>query len=123
LSRASMQDILARHLQRARHLDNLADKVAIHLNDTHPAIGVAELMRLLVDEHGMPWAAPGRCAAALFLHQPHADARGAGDLAGGLMQHVLPRHLEIIFRINQEFLAEVPQRTGRATWTSWRACR
>jgi starch phosphorylase len=52
---------------RARHADNLADKVAIHLNDTHPAIGVAELMRLLVDEHGCPGSTPGhharRCSA------------------------------------------------------------
>jgi starch phosphorylase len=54
---ASIQDILARHRSEHGTLDNLADKVAIHLNDTHPAIGVAELMRLLVDENGYAWAA------------------------------------------------------------------
>ena len=52
---ASLQDIVARHLDEHPSLANLADKVAIHLNDTHPAIGVAELMRLLCDEHGMAW--------------------------------------------------------------------
>ena len=52
---ASVQDILARHLEEHGTLANLADKVAIHLNDTHPAIGVAELMRVLCDEHGMAW--------------------------------------------------------------------
>jgi starch phosphorylase len=57
---ASIQDILARHLAEHGTLTNLADKVAIHLNDTHPAIGVAELMRLLVDEHGWPGPPPGR---------------------------------------------------------------
>ena len=52
---ASLQDILARHLEEHGSLANLADKVAIHLNDTHPAIGVAELMRLLCDEHSLDW--------------------------------------------------------------------
>ncbi len=53
---ASVQDLIARHLEESGTLANLADKVAIHLNDTHPAIGVAELMRVLCDEHAMPWA-------------------------------------------------------------------
>ncbi|HEY6020829.1 MAG TPA: glycogen/starch/alpha-glucan phosphorylase, partial [Candidatus Paceibacterota bacterium] len=53
---ASLQDIVERHLQEHGSLANFADKVAIHLNDTHPAIGVAELMRVLCDEHAMPWA-------------------------------------------------------------------
>lgn len=54
---ASLQDILARHQAEHGRLTNLAEKVAIHLNDTHPAIGVAELMRLLVDENGFGWVA------------------------------------------------------------------
>ena len=52
---ASVQDILGRHLEEHGTLANLADKVAMHLNDTHPAIAVAELMRVLCDEHGMAW--------------------------------------------------------------------
>ena len=54
---ASIHDIVCRHIEEHGTLTNLADKVAIHLNDTHPAIGVAELMRLLVDDHGMAWQA------------------------------------------------------------------
>ena len=84
---------------------NLADKVAIHLNDTHPAIGVAELMRLLVDEHGMRWAEAWALTQQVFSYTNHTlmpEALETWPVA--LMQHVLPRHLEIIFRINQEFL-------------------
>jgi starch phosphorylase len=102
---ASIQDILARH--RAEHgtLDSLADKVAIHLNDTHPAIGVAELMRLLVDENGFAWAAAWAITQRVFSYTNHTlmpEALETWPVA--LMQHVLPRHLEIIFRINHEFL-------------------
>jgi starch phosphorylase len=72
-----------RHLAEHGTFNNLAEHVAIHLNDTHPAIGVAELMRLLVDEQGMTWdAAWDRSRAGVQLHQPHPDAGGAGNLAG-----------------------------------------
>ena len=53
---ASLQDIIFHHLEEHNHLNNLADQVAIHLNDTHPAVAVAELMRLLCDEYGMLWS-------------------------------------------------------------------
>ncbi len=102
---ASMQDILARHLEENRTLANLANKVAIHLNDTHPAIGVAELMRLLCDEHGMAWKAAWAITGKVFSYTNHTlmpEALETWPVA--LMQHVLPRHLEIIFRINQELL-------------------
>jgi glycogen phosphorylase len=102
---ASMQDIVKRHLEEHAGLSNLADKVAIHLNDTHPAIGVAELMRLLCDEHGMPWATAWALCTRVFSYTNHTlmpEALETWPVA--LMQHVLPRHLEIIFRINQEFL-------------------
>ena len=66
--------------QQHGDLATLPDKVAIQLNDTHPAIAVAELMRLLVDVHGLPGRRPGRITTAhVLLHQPHAAARGAGD--------------------------------------------
>ena len=102
---ASMQDLLARHLEENPSLANLADKVAIHLNDTHPAIGVAELMRLLCDEHGMPWATAWALCTKVFSYTNHTlmpEALETWPVA--LMQHVLPRHLEIIFRINQELM-------------------
>ncbi len=104
---ASIQDILARHLGEHGRLTNLADKVAIHLNDTHPAIGVAELMRLLVDEHGFGWLAAWAVTKKVFSYTNHTlmpEALETWPVA--LMQQVLPRHLEIIFRINAEFLAE-----------------
>jgi starch phosphorylase len=102
---ASMQDLLARHLDENPSLANLADKVAIHLNDTHPAIGVAELMRLLCDEHGMAWATAWALCTKVFSYTNHTLMPEALETwPVGLMQHVLPRHLEIIFRINQELL-------------------
>ncbi|MBU6257490.1 MAG: glycogen/starch/alpha-glucan phosphorylase [Burkholderiales bacterium] len=105
-SSASIQDIVARHLSEHGRLTNLAEKVAIHLNDTHPAIGVAELQRLLVDEHGYAWAAAWAITRQVFSYTNHTlmpEALETWPVA--LMQHVLPRHLEIIFRINSEFLA------------------
>ena len=104
---ASIQDILARHLAEHGRLTNLSDKVAIHLNDTHPAIGVAELMRLLVDENGFGWHAAWAVTKKVFSYTNHTlmpEALETWPVA--LMQQVLPRHLEIIFRINAEFLAE-----------------
>jgi glycogen phosphorylase len=104
---ASIQDILARHKAEHGRLTNLADKVAIHLNDTHPAIGVAELMRLLVDEQAFSWIAAWAITKKVFSYTNHTlmpEALETWPVA--LMQQVLPRHLEIIFRINAEFLAE-----------------
>ncbi len=104
---ASIQDILARHLAEHGRLTNLSDRVAIHLNDTHPAIGVAELMRLLVDEHGFGWTAAWAVTKKVFSYTNHTIMPEALETwPVSLMQQVLPRHLEIIFRINAEFLAE-----------------
>ena len=104
---ASIQDVLARHLAEHGSLANLADKVAIHLNDTHPAIGVAELMRLLVDEHGFTWAAAWAITTRTFSYTNHTLMPEALETwPVSLMQQVLPRHLEIIFRINHEFLVQ-----------------
>jgi starch phosphorylase len=102
---ASIQDLVKRHLDEHPTLSNLADKVAIHLNDTHPAIGVAELMRLLCDEHHMDWAKAWALCGKTFSYTNHTlmpEALETWPVA--LIQHVLPRHLEIIFRINKEFL-------------------
>jgi starch phosphorylase len=102
---ASVQDILARHLEEHPSFANLPDKVAIHLNDTHPAIAVAELMRLLCDAHGMAWKDAWALTGRVFSYTNHTLMPEALETwPVGLMQHVLPRHLEIIFRINQEFL-------------------
>ncbi len=107
---ASIQDLIGRHLGEHPGLDNLAEKVAIHLNDTHPAIGVAELMRVLVDEHGMAWSEAWSICTRTFSYTNHTLMPEALETwSVGLMQHVLPRHLEIIFRINKEFLDQAAQ--------------
>jgi starch phosphorylase len=108
---ASLQDIVARHLAEHGRLDNIADAVAIHLNDTHPALGVAELMRLLVDGHGVAWAQAWGWTQRVFSYTNHTlmpEALETWSVA--LVQHVLPRHLQIIFRINHEFLAAAAKR-------------
>ena len=102
---ASIQDLVKRHLDEHPTLGNLAEQVAIHLNDTHPAIGVAELMRLLCDEHQMAWDQAWTLCGKTFSYTNHTlmpEALETWPVA--LIQHVLPRHLEIIFRINKEFL-------------------
>jgi starch phosphorylase len=103
---ASIQDIVGRHLAEHGTLGALSEHVAIHLNDTHPAIGVAELMRVLVDEHRLPWPQAWSTTQRVFSYTNHTlmpEALETWPVA--LLQHVLPRHLEIIFRINHEFLA------------------
>ncbi|WP_180129245.1 glycogen/starch/alpha-glucan phosphorylase [Rhodoferax sp. BLA1] len=102
---ASMQDLIKRHLDEHHTLDNLAEHVAIHLNDTHPAIGVAELMRILCDEHDMLWDKAWALCGKTFSYTNHTLMPEALETwPVSLIQHVLPRHLEIIFRINKEFL-------------------
>jgi starch phosphorylase len=105
---ASLQDILDRHLAEHGTLASLAEHVAVHLNDTHPAIGVAELMRLLCDEHGFVWADAWGITRQVFSYTNHTlmpEALETWPVA--LVQHVLPRHIEIIYRINQELLDHV----------------
>ena len=104
---ASLQDIVARHMHEHGRLDNLAEHVAIHLNDTHPAIGVAELMRLLMDLHRMSWEQAWAITTRVFSYTNHTLMPEALETwPVSLMQKVLPRHLQIIFRINHEFLVE-----------------
>ena len=102
---ASLQDILARHRCEHAGLDNLADHIAIHLNDTHPAIAVAELMRLLLDVHGWPWKAAWSQCRRVFSYTNHTlmpEALESWPVA--LVQHLLPRHFEIILHVNHDLL-------------------
>lgn len=105
---ASMQDILLHHLEEYGTLDNLADQVAIHLNDTHPAISVAELMRLLVDVHNMPWDKAWNMCTRIFSYTNHTLMPEALETwPVTLIKSVLPRHMEIIYHINDDFLKQV----------------
>ncbi len=108
---ASLQDVIARHVRECGSLQGLALRNAIHLNDTHPALAPAELMRLLLDEHGLGWDEAWSVTQASVSYTNHTlmpEALETWDLA--LFQALLPRHLEIIFEINQRFLAQVRAR-------------
>ncbi|HUX74586.1 MAG TPA: glycogen/starch/alpha-glucan phosphorylase [Steroidobacteraceae bacterium] len=108
---ASLQDMLATHLGEGRSLETLADAVAMQLNDTHPAIAIAELMRLLVDEHAMPWAAAWCITSAVFSYTNHTLLPEALEIwPVAMYERLLPRHLEIIYLINRDFLAAVEAR-------------
>ncbi len=107
----SLQDMIRIYLQREKTLDHFHLKYAVQLNDTHPAIAVAELMRLLVDVHHMEWDAAWNITRQTFAYTNHtllAEALERWPLP--LFAHVLPRHLEIIHEINHRFLAEVAAR-------------
>ncbi|MFZ4650004.1 MAG: glycogen/starch/alpha-glucan phosphorylase [Rubrivivax sp.] len=107
---ASIQDILARHLEEHGTLANLAEHVAIHLNDTHPAIGVAELMRLLVDEHRFEWGYAWAQTQRVFSYTNHTLMPEALETwPVDLVAYVLPRHMDIIYRINHDFLQAAAQ--------------
>jgi starch phosphorylase len=102
---ASLQDIIRRHLSRHVGLENLADHVAIQLNDTHPAIGVAELMRLLMDVHGMDWDAAWTVTQATFSYTNHTLLPEALETwPVPTMERLLPRHMQLIYLINARHL-------------------
>ncbi|HUL67907.1 MAG TPA: glycogen/starch/alpha-glucan phosphorylase [Burkholderiaceae bacterium] len=105
---ASLQDILARHLATYGRIDGLADKVAIHLNDTHPALAVPELLRLLLDQHGLSWAAAMAQCERIISYTNHTLMPEALETwPVRMFERWLPRHLEIIYAINARFLADV----------------
>ena len=104
----SLQNILRVHLESGGKLESLPELWAIQLNDTHPAVGVPELMRLLVDEHLMDWDTAWQVTVNTFGYTNHTllpEALEKWPLP--LFARVLPRHLEIIYEINRRFLDEV----------------
>jgi len=108
---ASLQDILRRHLKNHSGFEQLADKVAIHLNDTHPALAVPELMRLLMDEHQLDWETAWGLCTRIFSYTNHTLMEEALETwPVDLLSRVLPRHMGLIFDINARFLAEVHTR-------------
>ncbi|HEX2661505.1 MAG TPA: glycogen/starch/alpha-glucan phosphorylase [Candidatus Acidoferrum sp.] len=104
----SLQDMLRIHRLQSRPLETFHEKWAVQLNDTHPAIAVAELMHLLVDDHGMDWETAWDVTRNTFAYTNHTLLPEALEKwPVNLIGQLLPRHLEIIYEINARFLAEV----------------
>ena len=107
----ALQDMMRIHLQGAASFAGFADRYVAQLNDTHPAIAVAELMRLCVDEYGMEWDAAWADTKRIFAYTNHTlmpEALEKWPVA--LFGQVLPRHLEIVYENNRRFLDEVRSR-------------
>ncbi len=110
---ASLQDLLHRHLLAHPNFDNLADKIAIHLNDTHPVLAIPELLRLLLDEHAMSWDQAWKLAQGIFAYTNHTLMQEALETwPVDMLGRVLPRHLQIIFDVNATFLKSVTAQYG-----------
>ena len=98
---ASLLDLVRRHVKVFKDVRTLGEHVAVQLNDTHPAIGVAELMRILLDLNGLPWDEAWKIASAVFSYTNHTLLPEALESwPVGLMERLLPRHMQIIYLIN-----------------------
>jgi starch phosphorylase len=107
----SLQDMIRIYKQRNSDLHGLSRKYAVQLNDTHPALAITELMRLLVDENAMPWDEAWQVTTDTCTYTNHTllpEALETWPLP--LMQRLLPRHVQILFEINRRFLDEVRER-------------
>jgi starch phosphorylase len=103
---ASLQDLVKRHLSADGQLRSLAQKAAVQLNDTHPSLAVTELMRILVDQHNFRWDEAWKITVATLSYTNHTllpEALESWPVE--LFERLLPRHLEIIYRINAQHLA------------------
>jgi len=107
----SLHDIVRRHLVAHKSLDDFADKVAIQLNDTHPAVAIPELLRIFVDEHQLPWEKAWELTVATFGYTNHTLLSEALETwPVEIFGTLLPRHLAIILEINRRFLRQVMNR-------------
>ena len=110
---ASLQDILRRHLQQYPDFSSLPDAVAIQLNDTHPAVSVAELVRLLTDVHGIEFETAWDIARRTFSYTNHTllpEALESWPVP--LFERLLPRHMQIVYAINANILLEARKEKG-----------
>ncbi|CAG9045681.1 Maltodextrin phosphorylase [Chlamydia abortus] len=108
---ATIQDILRRYTKTHISLDDLPHKVAVQLNDTHPALGIAEMMHILVDREELPWDTAWDMTTRIFNYTNHTILPEALERWSiDLFSRLLPRHLEIIYEINSRWLEKVSQR-------------
>jgi starch phosphorylase len=105
---ASLQDLVRRHIKAFGHISTLADKTAIQLNDTHPAIAVPEMMRILLDIHDLSWEESWQMVQGIFSYTNHTLLPEALETwPVPLMERLLPRHMQIIYLINALHLGQV----------------
>jgi glycogen phosphorylase len=108
---ATIQDVIRRFLKKSRKWEELPDKIAIQLNDTHPAIAIPELLRILVDLYGVSWQKAWNLSYKIFSYTNHTVMPEALEKWGvDLIGRLLPRHLEIIYLINHIFMEQVSKK-------------
>ena len=108
---ASLQDLLSQHLAERRALKDLSSAIAVQLNDTHPALTIVELMRLLVDTYDMEWDAAWKITREVCGYTNHTLLPEALETwPVSFFERLLPRHLQIVYQINRDFLEEVSNR-------------
>lgn len=107
----ALQDMIRIHLYRENSLETFHHKYAVQLNDTHPTIGIAELMRLLIDEHNFEWEQAWEITQKTFAYTNHTLLPEALEKwSVDLLDFLLPRHLEIIYEINSRFLKQMQEK-------------
>ncbi len=108
---ATLQDVIRRYKKAHPDFSHFPDKVAIQLNDTHPAIAIPELMRILMDLNGMSWDAAWRITTATFGYTNHTILPEALEKwPVSMIETLLPRHMQIIYEINQRFLNDITKK-------------
>ena len=112
----AIQDIIRRYLEKSNDFKGLPDEVCIQLNDTHPAIAIAEMMRLLVDVHGQDWDTAWDITRRTFAYTNHTLLPEALETwPSRIFARLLPRHLQIIYEINRRFMEFAREKFGNDT--------
>lgn len=106
---ATLQDIIRRYKKNHNNFDKFKEKVALQLNDTHPTLAIPELMRLLIDKEGLEWEKAWKITQSVSAYTNHTLLPEALETwSVSLLERLLPRHMQIIYEINQKFLQSLP---------------